>query len=345
MTPQRPALSTAQLADFSRFFADEVRSGAYNWAFDAENRWHRRIYRDDRVDIWLISWLPTQGTQLHDHGGSSGAFTVLSGTLNEVQAAGPAHAPRLGERERSADETVTFGPRYIHDVRNTSDAPAVSVHAYSPPLTLMRYYDLAFDGSLEQIAALATDDPEQPLDAAQDGERAAASSTGSAASSPNRTGAAPAAEFESVEDLLRDARSRLDRLSPMQAALRALEHGDRLVDIRPAWQREREGEIPGALIVERNHLEWRLHPSSPDRVAGAAAGTRWIVLCSEGYTSSLAADALNSLGVPATDIEGGFNAWIAAGLPYTATVTPVEQRVGAHSTAHQAGQSARKVHA
>ncbi|MDT4939310.1 MAG: hypothetical protein QOG80_2981 [Pseudonocardiales bacterium] len=129
-----------------------------------------------------------------------------------------------------------------------------------------------------------------------------------------------AARFSSVEDLLADARSRLDRLyvEDVRAALAA---GQRLVDIRPAWQRAGEGEIPGSLIVERNHLEWRLHPASAARLAQARVGQRWIVVCSEGYTSSLAADALNSLGVPASDLVGGFRAWEAARLPISRTVT------------------------
>jgi rhodanese-related sulfurtransferase len=100
--------------------------------------------------------------------------------------------------------------------------------------------------------------------------------------------------FGSVEELLADARSRLSRLRPSQAA-EAVRAGARLVDIRPSWQREREGEIPGSLIVERNHLEWRLHPESDARVPLAVVRQRWIVFCSEGYTSSLAADALLSL--------------------------------------------------
>ena len=122
--------------------------------------------------------------------------------------------------------------------------------------------------------------------------------------------------FGSVEELLEDARSRLDRLDPAAAAA-ALENGTKLVDIRPEWQRIRDGELPGSLIVERNHLEWRLDPSSSARVPSAAAGQRWVVICEEGYTSSLAADALNSIGVPATDVIGGFRAWAAAGLPVT----------------------------
>jgi rhodanese-related sulfurtransferase len=120
--------------------------------------------------------------------------------------------------------------------------------------------------------------------------------------------------FSSVEALLADARSRLDRLDPPAAAA-AIADGATLVDIRPQGQRADEGEIPGAVIIERNHLEWRLHPGSASRIPAAVEGQRWIVFCSEGYTSSLAADALNSIGVPATDLVGGFTAWAEAGLP------------------------------
>ena len=123
--------------------------------------------------------------------------------------------------------------------------------------------------------------------------------------------------FRSVEELLADARSRLDRLTPAAAA-NAVADGVGLVDIRPAWQRADQGEVPGAVVVERNHLEWRLHPESSARLAAAAPGRKWIVLCAEGYTSSLAADALNSIGVPATDVIGGYAAWHAAGLPTVA---------------------------
>lgn len=129
--------------------------------------------------------------------------------------------------------------------------------------------------------------------------------------------------FASVDELLADARSRLDRLDARQAAA-AVERGARLVDIRPIWQRTVEGEIPGALVIERNHLEWRLHPDSPTRLPVARPGQQWIVVCSEGYTSSLAADALNSIGVPATDLIGGFWAWAAAGLPTAAGGTQPE---------------------
>jgi rhodanese-related sulfurtransferase len=120
--------------------------------------------------------------------------------------------------------------------------------------------------------------------------------------------------FSSVDELLADARSRLERID-VDGLVTALEAGMRIVDIRPQWQRIREGEIPDSLIIERNHLEWRLHPASDSRIAEAVPNQRWAIVCSEGYTSSLAADALNSIGVPATDLVGGVHAWKAAGLP------------------------------
>lgn len=128
--------------------------------------------------------------------------------------------------------------------------------------------------------------------------------------------APPTARYRSVDDLLAEARAGLDRLRPAEA-LAAVLTGARLVDIRPAWQREREGEIPGSLVVERNHLEWRLHPGSGGSLPHARHAQQWVVVCSEGYTSSLAAAALRSLGLAATDLDGGFHAWAAAGLPVT----------------------------
>jgi Rhodanese-related sulfurtransferase len=119
-----------------------------------------------------------------------------------------------------------------------------------------------------------------------------------------------------VDGLLERARTMLDRLSP-RAAYQEWLGGAELVDIRPAAQRAFEGEVPGALLVERNVLEWRFDPASPARLPEATGhDVRVIVLCSEGYTSSLAAAALHQLGLlRATDVVGGFVAWRAAGLP------------------------------
>ena len=105
-------------------------------------------------------------------------------------------------------------------------------------------------------------------------------------------------------------------MTPHEAAAR-IAAGAYLVDIRPAAQRAREGEVPGSLIIERNVLEWRFDPASDARLPEATGyDVDVIILCSEGYTSSLAADALRSLGLHrATDVVGGFSAWVAAGLP------------------------------
>jgi len=120
----------------------------------------------------------------------------------------------------------------------------------------------------------------------------------------------------SVDQMLAQARSRLRRLTPAQA-YEALAADALLVDIRPGWQRAAEGEVPGALLVERNHLEWRFDPECDARLPQATGyDLQVIVLCSEGYTSSLAADSLRSLGLHrATDVIGGFHAWSAQGLP------------------------------
>jgi len=126
---------------------------------------------------------------------------------------------------------------------------------------------------------------------------------------------APPPGRRTIDEVLADARARLGRLSPRQAQ-HAVSQGAVLVDIRPAAQRSAEGEIPGALIVERNVLEWRFDPACAARLPQASYDAQVIVFCSEGYTSSLAAAALQDLGVRrATDLDGGFVAWQAAGLP------------------------------
>jgi rhodanese-related sulfurtransferase len=120
----------------------------------------------------------------------------------------------------------------------------------------------------------------------------------------------------SIDEVLAAARARLRRLDPREAAA-AQAAGALLVDIRPVEVRRRDGEVPGALIVDRNVLEWRLDPRSPHRLRAISRYDRTIVvLCTEGYASSLAAAALQDLGLHgATDLAGGFVAWAAAGLP------------------------------
>ncbi len=120
-----------------------------------------------------------------------------------------------------------------------------------------------------------------------------------------------------IDELLAHARARLHRVTPAEASAAVEARGALLVDTRPEWQRREEGEIPGALLIERNHIEWRLDPTSDARIPEALDhDVEVIVFCSEGYSSSLAAASLQDLGLHrATDLVGGFRAWRAEGLP------------------------------
>jgi rhodanese-related sulfurtransferase len=129
----------------------------------------------------------------------------------------------------------------------------------------------------------------------------------------------------SIDEILAAARDRLARVTPAQA-FAELDAGALLIDIRPLAQRAAVGEVPGSVVIERNHLEWRLDPASSARLPWVTGyDLRPIVICMEGYTSSLAAAALQDLGFArATDVAGGYLAWRAAGLP---TARPDERTV------------------
>ena len=134
-----------------------------------------------------------------------------------------------------------------------------------------------------------------------------------------------------IARLLDGCRQALDRVEP--ADLEAVAAGGALVvDIRPVQQRLRDGELPGAVVVDRNVLEWRLDPTSPYRLAIADDPDRRIVLvCSEGYGSSLAAHTLQQLGLSrATDLAGGFTAWTAYLAEVQADVLATERRAATH---------------
>jgi hypothetical protein len=110
---------------------------------EESSRWYGSLFRDDVVDLWLLTWQQDNSTDLHDHGGSSGAFRVLSGALSEDRPVRRPAGTSLVRARRSVGETVAFGPRLVHDVHNVDATPAVSLHVYSPPLTAMTYYDVA----------------------------------------------------------------------------------------------------------------------------------------------------------------------------------------------------------
>jgi len=123
---------------------------------------------------------------------------------------------------------------------------------------------------------------------------------------------------QSISEILDVARAQLHRLGPHET-LAAQAAGAIVVDIRPSEQRQQHGEIPGAIVIDRNVLEWRLDPQSPTRlpfVREDGYGLHIIVVCQQGYASSLAAASLQEIGLHrATDLAGGFEAWQVAGLP------------------------------
>jgi predicted metal-dependent enzyme (double-stranded beta helix superfamily) len=151
LSPARLASVVAAIAASPALWRPLVR-------FSAERRWYYRLDQADpnpAYELWLLSWLPGQQTGFHDHGDASGAFAVADGELLESTA-------QVGRREIRSRSLVTgavrsFGPAYLHDVRNAGDRPAVSVHAYSPALSLMRRYEMAGSG-LVQVGAESADD-------------------------------------------------------------------------------------------------------------------------------------------------------------------------------------------
>jgi mannose-6-phosphate isomerase-like protein (cupin superfamily) len=135
-------LALADLTALTRRVAAEVRAGRHRVRIDPARRWYRLLRADDLVDVWLISWATEQAAELHDHAGSLGALAVVSGSLLEQRWVGDGlRARRLG-----AGRSAGFPLGHVHDVGNPAVEPAVSVHAYSPPLTAMSYYAVTDGG-------------------------------------------------------------------------------------------------------------------------------------------------------------------------------------------------------
>src|SRR3954451_21839839 len=121
-----------------------------------------------------------------------------------------------------------------------------------------------------------------------------------------------------IDELIDEARRQLRRVGPSEAFV-AQHRGALLVDIRPQVNRDSEGRLPGALVVDRTVLEWRFDPACDDRLEVASYDLEIVLFCNEGYASSLAAASLHALGISrATDMAGGFRAWRALGLPVVA---------------------------
>jgi hypothetical protein len=149
-------------------YADAVLSGSYDHLIPAggpptDDRWFTRLHGDEELDVWLISWVPDRSTELHDHGGSLGALTVVSGALRETRWDGQA----LRRRRLRAGDQAAFPLGWVHDVVWTPErdlsapvSPTLSVHAYSPPLTAMSYYQVTERKTLRRNHTELTDVPE-----------------------------------------------------------------------------------------------------------------------------------------------------------------------------------------
>lgn len=141
-TPVAPA----RLAEIVRAVAQRPETWRRLVRFQSDRRWYQRLVLAEQHEIWLLSWLPGQHTGFHDHGDSAGAFAVAHGEL--LERAAPGGRPERSGRVLSAGAVRSFGAAYVHDVRNDSALPTVSIHAYSPPLLTMRRYKAASDGVL-----------------------------------------------------------------------------------------------------------------------------------------------------------------------------------------------------
>ncbi|MFZ0218494.1 MAG: rhodanese-like domain-containing protein [Candidatus Dormiibacterota bacterium] len=246
---------------------------------DPAHRWYERLLLTPMVEVWLIGWAPGQGTSPHDHGGTEGAMTVVQGTLSE-----------------DIYEGVTLQDAEIHPAHTRTHQVGSAVTFGLDHVHRVRNLD-----GINATSIHAYSPPGKPMRLY--GIEAQREAAGRA---------------HTVEQMVTMARAGLVRLEPAEASS-AVARGALLVDIRPEEQRRLEGSVPGALVIERNLLEWRLDPKSPWRIPVIRDHRQQvIVLCSEGYTSSLAAASLQELGlVNATDVVGGFAAWSACGLPAT----------------------------
>jgi rhodanese-related sulfurtransferase/predicted metal-dependent enzyme (double-stranded beta helix superfamily) len=302
LPPARLRAITAMLAARPELWADLV-------VHDPDVRWYLPLHRSNSCDVWLLAWDRGQDTDWHDHGGSSGSFAVAEGALREQYRA--ASGRRISARRLGAGEAVAFGPGHVHNVGHAGEGPASSIHAYSPPLLAMTYYQVTGFGLIAR-ETVAIHGPE--------GQRGRGGTetalAGATAAAAQLTSQALPYGAPGIDELLAEARSGLSRIRP-EAALAALTDGAVLVDIRTLEQRIIEGEVPGSVIIGRNVLEWRLDPCSEARIPALAhADAQIIVMCSEGYASTLAAASLRRIGLhQATYLDGGFQAWRAAGLP------------------------------
>jgi predicted metal-dependent enzyme (double-stranded beta helix superfamily) len=143
--PARGRLSQARLGEIVGALAARPGSWGQIVRFEAGRRWYRRLLLAEDHEVWLLTWLPGQDTGFHDHGSAAGAFAVAQGRVLERAVTAGRRLPSRG-LSVAAGHVRSFGPRYVHDVANAFTEPAITVHAYSPPLTAMRRYELTGSG-------------------------------------------------------------------------------------------------------------------------------------------------------------------------------------------------------
>jgi len=142
------ALTPADLLALARCHAATPNDWSFAPRFDPVERWYSRLAQAADHEVWLLTWLPGQATELHDHGGAAGAFVVVSGTVTEqTLPSGPADPARLVETSLVTGAGRHFGAHHVHRIVNAGNRPAVTVHAYGPALTEMTRYDIE-DGRL-----------------------------------------------------------------------------------------------------------------------------------------------------------------------------------------------------
>jgi predicted metal-dependent enzyme (double-stranded beta helix superfamily) len=154
--PDRASLGPARLREIAGAVAARPDTWRELVRFDTGQRWYRRLELADDHEVWLLSWLPGQATGFHDHGSAAGAFAVAQGRVRERTVPGRGHLARA--RTVAQGGIRVFGSRHVHDVSNAFAEPAITVHAYSPPLTVMRRYELTESGLAYAGTSRASED-------------------------------------------------------------------------------------------------------------------------------------------------------------------------------------------
>jgi hypothetical protein len=156
-TPTRPPLNPIVLLDLVKQFGARASAWESSDGSPLEARSYELLELADDVEVWVIHWPAGGHLQLHDHGGSAGAFWVVSGSLEERYFTRGHPAGDFGRRGHAAASGAAFGAEYVHDVHNGGDTPATSVHAYSPPMPGMTYYRTAGDSLVAEHTEYRSD--------------------------------------------------------------------------------------------------------------------------------------------------------------------------------------------